>query len=269
MATSETVIANLALYRMGQSTIDSIDDTTDVLSVKVNALYDQSRDELQQSGPELGWKFCRRRYSGIDDESMTITSIAELVADTTITVTATHTLVVGDMVELDGDTGYDDTYEVISVTTTVSFVVAATFVATGTGTAHWRSNDYTYRYLIPSTPTVLKVVKAKVGGIELTDWLEEGGYVLTNMESEEIDLDIVQQITTTTKFPPLFTRALVLKLAIELHYNLTQDLKAIQLLENDFDIAIHKAIAMDERGKYVKEFSSSWQDMGNTQELIE
>ncbi len=266
MANTETIIANLALLRMGQSTITSIDGT-DVLSVKVNLIFDQSRDELETAGPELGWKFCRRRYSGIDDESMTITSIAELVADSTITVTATHTLVAGDIVELAGDTGYDDTYEVISVSTTVSFVVAATFVATGTGTAHWRSNDYTYRYLIPSTPTVLKVIKAKVGGIELTDWLEEGGYVLTNQENDEIDLDIVQQITTAANFPPLFIRALVLKMAIELHYNLTQDLKAIQLLENDFDIALHKAIAMDERGKYVKEGSQSWQEVGNTQEI--
>ena len=266
MAASETVVANLALYRMGQETIDSIDGT-DILSVKVNALYDQARDELETEGPELGWKFCRRRYSGIDDESMTITAIAELVAASTITVTATHTLVAGDMVELAGDTGYDDTYDVISVTGTTSFVVAATFVATGTGTAHWRSEQYTSRYLIPTTPTVLRVASAQVGGIELTDWIQEGGYVLTNMEDEEIDLIIVQQVTTTTKFPPHFTRALVLKLAIELIYNITQDLKAIQLLSIDYDRALSKAIAMDERGKYVKEFSKSWQEVGNTQEV--
>ncbi len=268
MATTETVVANLALLRMGQSVVSSIDGT-DTLSVKVHTLYDQARDEIETAGPELGWKFCRRRYSGIDDESLTITAIAELVADTTITVTATHTLVAGDMVELAGDTGYDGTYDVISVSTTVSFVVAATFVATGTGTAHWRSNDYTYRYLIPTTPTVLRVVKAKVGGLELTDWVEEGAYVLTNQEASEIDLEIVQQITTTTKFPPLFTRALVLMIAIELHYNLTQDLKAIGRLEIELEKKMLKAIAMDERGKYVKEFSTSWADIGNTQEFIE
>lgn len=266
MAATETIIANLSLYRMGQETIDSIDGT-DILSVKVNALYDQSRDELETEGPELGWKFCRRRYNGIDDESMTITAIAELVAGSTITVTATHTLVAGDMVELAGNTGYDGTYDVILVSTTVSFVVAATFVATGTGTAHWRSEEYAYRYLIPTTPTVLRVVSAQVGGLELPDWFEEGGYVLTNLESDEVDMVIVQQITTTTKFPPHFTRALVLKLAIELTYNITQDLKAIQLLAVDFDKAYFKAIGIDERKKYVKEFSESWQQVGNTQEI--
>ncbi len=266
MAATETVVANLALLRMGQSVIDDIDGT-DTLSVKVNTIYDQARDEIQTNGPELGWKFTRRRYSGIDNEEFTVTAIAQNGTD--ITVTATHTLVVGDLVELDEDTGYGDTYEVTAIATTVSFDVTATFAATGTGKAFWRSGEYSYRYLIPTTPTVLRVVSAEVGGIEITDWLEEGGYVLTNMESDEIDLKIIQQITTTTKFPTLFTRALVLKMAIELHYNLTQDLKAIQLLENDFDLALHKAMGMDERNKYTQEFSASWQNIGNTLDTIE
>ena len=267
MAASETVIANLALYRMGQSTIDDIDGT-DVLSVKVNAMYDQARDELMVEGPELGWKFARRRYSEIDDEKITVTDIDALVAGSTMTVTATdHTLVAGDLVELDSDTGYGGTYEVISVTGTTSFVVAETFVATGTGYCYWRSNEYSYRYLIPTTPTVLRVVSVRVGGVELSDWLQEGGYILTNQESDEVDMTIVQQITTTTKFPTLFTKALVLLLAIKLHYNITQDLKAIQFLYQEYDLAISKAIAMDERGKYVKESSKSWQEVGNTQEV--
>jgi len=267
MAATETILANLALYRMGQSTISDIDGT-DILSVKVSALYDQARDELMTEGPELGWKFARRRYNGIDDESITITAIDELVSASTITVTATdHTFVAGDMVELDGDTGYDGTYDVISVTGTTSFVVAATFVATGTGTAHWRSEEYSYRYLIPTTPTVLRVISVQAGGLELSDWIEEGGYVLTNQSSDEVDMVIVQQITNTTKFPTWFTTALVLKLAIALTYNLTQDLKSAQLLWQDYMIAHDKAVAMDERGKYVKESSSSWQNVGNTQEI--
>ncbi len=268
MAASETIIANLALYRMGQSTIDDIDGT-DTLSVKVNAIYDQSRDELQTEGPELGWKFCRRRYNGIDQESITITSIADSSTDGDITITGTHALVVGDMVQLSGDTGYDETYDVTAISTTATFDVTATFVATGTGTANWRSEDYAYRYLIPTTPTVLSVRSVGVGGLDVTDWLEEGGYILTNLEDEEIDMLIVQQITTTTKFPAWFTKALVLKIAIELHYNLTSDLKAIQLLEFNLDRAMNKAIAMDERGKYVQEASQSWEEVGNTMEVLD
>jgi CRISPR/Cas system-associated endonuclease Cas3-HD len=62
---------------------------------------------------------------------------------------------------------------------------------------------------------------------------------------------------------------LVLRLAIELHYNLTQDLKAIQVLAQELDLITPKAIAMDEREKYVKESSSSWVDIGRTIETIE
>ncbi len=266
MAADSTTICNLALLRMGQSVIDDISGT-DTLSVKCNTIYPQARDELETEGPELGWKFCRRRYNGIDQDSTTITSIADSSTDGDITITGTHALVVGDMVQLSGDTGYDDTYDVTAISTTTTFDVTATFAATGTGTANWRSEEYQYRYLIPTTPVVLSVRSVGVGGLDVTDWLEEGGYVLTNLEDEEVDMIIVQQITTTTKFPAWFTRALVLKIAIELHYNLTQDLKAIQLLEFNLDKAIHKAIAMDERGKYVKESSQSWREVGNTMEV--
>ena len=254
---------------MGQSTIDSIDGT-DTLSVKVNAMFDQARDELLENGPENGWKFSRRTYHGIDDHSATVSSIAVLVAATTITVTtsASHGLVAGDKVELAGDTGYDDTYNVVSVVDaaeTYTFVVPATFVATGTGTAHWRSERYAYRYAIPTSAAVLAV---KVGGLELTDWTKDGAYILTNQESDEVDMDIVSALTTVvTSWPAHFVRVFVLKLAIALHYSLTQDLKAIQLLALELDLAMPKAIAMDERQKYVQEASMSWQEVGNTMEI--
>ena len=263
MATSETSIANLALQKQGQSQIDSIDGT-DALSVKVNLIYDQERDELLISGPELGWKFAKRTYHGIDRDSIIIASIADSSTDGDITITGTHALAVGDMVELTGDTGYDGTYDVTAISTTTTFDVTATFVATGTGTGKWTSEEFAYRYAIPTSK---KVVAVKVGGIQLTDWTERGVYIVTNLEDGEVDMDIIQAITTVTLFPDWFVKVLVLKIAIELHYNLTQDLKAIQLLAQELDLAMSKAIAMDERGKYVKEFSTSWQEVGNTQEI--
>ena len=268
MAATETAICNLALQRMGQALIDSIDGTS-VNELKCNNIFDQARDELVENGPEDGWKFSRRTYHGIDDHSATVSSIAVLVAASTITVTtsASHGLVAGDMVELAGDTGYDGTYDVISVVDsgTFTFVVSATFVATGTGTAHWRSERYTYRYAIPTSSAVLAV---KVGGLELSDWIKEGAYILTNQESDEVDMDIVSALTTTvTSWPAHFVRVLVLKLAIALHYSMTQDLKAIQLLAFELERAMPKAIAMDERQKYVQEASMSWQQVGNTMEI--
>ena len=265
MATDSTSICNLSLSRMGQDLIDDIDGT-DTLSEKCSLLYTQALEELTVMGPLNGWKFARRRYHSIADDAVTITAFA-LATATTTTVTATHTFVAGDQVEIDGTTSYDGTYTILSVSTTVSFVVTATYVADdATGTARWTSESYEYRYAMP---TSLRIDSVKVGGIELTDWIREGVYLLTNMEDTEVDVQYIQSITDTTLFPPHFTRVLVLMLAIKLHYNLTQDLNAIQLLNVDYDLAMSKAIAMDEREKYVKEYSSSWVDAGHISDFIE
>jgi hypothetical protein len=266
MATSSTAICNHALMKMGQDLIDDIAGT-DVLEQKCNLIYTQQLEELLSEGPELGWKFARKRYHGVDDDSTAITAIANSATSGDITVSASgHALVVGDMVELDGDTGYDGTYDVTAISGTSTFDVTATFVATGTGTAHWRSESYSYRYAMPTAHRILSV---QVGGVELTDWVREGVYLLTNQESTEVDIDYIDQVTTTTLFPPHFTRVLILKIAIALHYNLTQDLRAIQLLEVEYDRAMSKARAMDEREKYVREYSTSWVDMGHSREIPE
>ncbi len=263
MAATETAICNLALQRMGQALIDSIDGTS-VNEVKVNNIFDQARDELVENGPEDGWKFTKRTYHGIDRESFAITALSDLVTGETTTVTATHTLAAGDMVTLK-DTNTDGTYDVNSVSTTVSFAIDAVFTVTDTGTAYWTSERYAYRYKIPTSCCVLAV---KVGGLELSDWIKEGAYILTNQESDEVDMDIVSALTTTvTSWPAHFVKVLVLKLAIALHYSMTQDLKAIQLLAFELERAMPKAIAMDERQKYVQESSMSWQQVGNTMEI--
>ncbi len=263
MASTETVICNQALQLMGQSQIDDIDGTA-ANEVKCALIYDQDRDELLAEGPEQGWKFATKVYNKINQDSITIASITQNGTD--ITITGTHALTVGDLVELTGDTGYDGSYEVTAISTTATFDVTATFVATGTGTAYWRSNDYSFRYAIPTSKAVLKV---SVGGIELTDWTERGVYILTNMEDEEVDMRIVQAITTVTLFPDHFVRALVLKMAVSLTHAITQDLALADRLTLKMEDAIKKAIAVDERGKYVREFSSSWQDMGNTRDIVE
>ena len=269
MAADSTAIANLALSRMGSDLIDSITGT-DALSEKCSLLYSQALEELLSEGPELGWKFARRRYHSVADNAVDITAFAAAAAPNAATqtvITATHTYVVGDQVEIDGTTNYDGTYTIVAISTTASFTITAAYVAeTAAGTARWTSEEYEYRYAIP---TSLRIVSVQVGGLELTDWVREGSYLLTNQESDEIDITYVQSVTTTTLFPPHFTRVLVLMLAIKLHYNLTQDLKAIQLLEYDLDKARSKAFALDEREKYVKEYSTAWVDAGHTTDTIE
>jgi hypothetical protein len=265
MATTETAICNQALLKMGQQPIDDIDGT-DAIEEKCAIIFDETRDETLIDGPKDGWEFAKMTYHDIDRESFTITAFAQATATTT-TVTATHTLVAGDKVEISGTTNYDGYYKVESVSTTVSFVITKTFVADdATGTAYWTSDEFRYRYAIPTSLSTLKVMS---GGIELTDWKERGSYALTNMESTEVDMLILQAITDVTLFPSYFVKLLVLNLAIELHYNLTQDLNAIQLLERERDRKKPKAIGMDERKKYNREKSTAWVDAGHVSDTLE
>ena len=266
MAATNTAIANLALTRIGEQTVSDINEGTDTVSVKSLLIYTQALEELLTAGPELGWKFAKRRVR-LDREAMTITAFADPLTGSTTTVTATHTLVAGDMVVIDGTTNYDGEYEVLTVTGTTAFSITKAFVADdATGTAYWTSEEYGYRFTMP---TSLRIVSMQQGGLELTDWVREGVFLLTNQSDEDIDLVYVQSIITTTLFPSHFTRVLILKMAIQLIYALNQDLKAVQGLEYELDKAMNKAIAMDEREQYVKEYSSSWVDIGNTTDTLE
>jgi hypothetical protein len=103
------------------------------------------------------------------------------------------------MVILDGDTGYDGTYDVVTAADTTTFEVTATYVATGTGTAQWTSEEYAYRYAIPSSS--LRVLSVQVGGVEITDWVREDDWILTNQEGSEIDIAYLNNETTTTSTP--------------------------------------------------------------------
>ena len=266
MASTSTDVANLALTRMGQKVISDIDSTSDPLSVKCKLIYTQALEEMLTAGPLLGWKFASRRQRK-DRESMTITAFDDLVTGSTTTVTATHTLVAGDLVCIEGTTSYDGEYEVLTVTGTTEFSITATFVADdATGTAKWTSDEYAYRFLIP---TGFRVSSMQSGGIELTDWIREGVFALTNLADEDVDFRYVQSITTTTLFPPWFTKILILELAIQLTHTLTQDMKFVQQLEFDRDRALSKAKAIYEREQHVQEFSASWQDAGHISDTPE
>jgi hypothetical protein len=215
----------MAMTRMGEALFTDVDtDGTNPADV-FNAGWDIALAEMLNLGPEEGWRFAKRKYHGIDDHSATITSIAQNGTDITVTTSASHGLIVGDMVELDGDTGYDGTYDVNAIDDTspgFTFDVTATFVATGTGTAHWRSEEFIYRY---AKPTSTRITKVSVGGIELTDWVEEGDWILTNMESAEVDMDYVlaASAVTVTNLPPHFVDVMWRRMTVHLAYDLVQN----------------------------------------------
>lgn len=255
-------IYNLALLRLGEELLTADDEDTNPADV-CNAIYSLVLDEVLSMGPEKGWKFATRRYSGIDRDEITIASIANSSTSGDITITGTHSLVVGDLVTLIDDTGYDDTYAVTAISTTTTFDVTATFVATGTGTAYWTSEKYAYRYAKPSGN---EVVFVSVGGVELADWIREGQWILTNMEDGEVDMEYIQLGTALTvgNFPPHFVKVLYMNLAVHLAYDLVQSRALQEDLKIELEnIHIPRAIGMDAKEQYVKEEDNSWQEAGH------
>ena len=112
----------------------------------------------------------------------------------------------------------------------------------------------------------------KVGGIELTDWVRKGGYILTNQESDEVDMDYVlaHGSVTIANFPSHFVAALRQKLASDLAYDLVHN-SALgeRLLEEYETIVLPRAIGLDNREIYSQEYSSSWANAGHTTQTIE
>jgi len=261
MAVTKTQIANKAMVDLGEALLTDVDtDGTNPANV-VNEVWDVILSESLNHGPEEGWKFARRRYHGIDRDEITITALADLVTGSTTTVTGTHTLLAGDKVTLT-DTNIDDTYDVNSVSTTVSFAIDAVFTATDTGTGYWTSDEYAYRF---ARPTCTRVTSVQVGGVEITDWIREGSYILTNQDDTEVDMRYILHAddVTIANFPPHFVDVLWRRLSAALAYDLVQNAALsntkLQALEQ---VYLPRAIGMDNREQYEKETDTSWVDAG-------
>lgn len=252
----------MALLRLGEAILTDVDaDGTNPANV-INAIWDVVLEESLFSGPEEGWKFARRRFHCISRDAYTITAFAE-ASSTTTTVTATHTLIAGDQVEITGTTSYDATYQVVSVTGTTSFVITVEFVADdATGTAKWTSESLAFRYALP---TSTRVTNVQVGGLELSDWVREGEFILTNQEDTEVDMFYVLSPSDVTigNFPMHFVTVLWRNLAAHLAYDLVQNLTFQQQLITEMEqIYIPRAVGMDNREQFVQEFSNSWVNAG-------
>lgn len=122
--------------------------------------------------------------------------------------------------------------------------------------------EYDYKYAIPAD--FIAPISVQVGGIELTDWIREGDWILTNDEDEEIDLVYVKRITDVAKYPSHFVKVLWNRLAAELSIAIVSTnaplKKEIQAeLET---IILPRAKGLDEREKYVEESNTDWVNAG-------
>ena len=258
------------MLKVGEAIFTNVDTEGIATANKFNAIWDLSLEDILDNGPEKGWQFANKTFHGIDRDEIAVTALAQATSTTT-TVTGTHALIAGDNVTLGTDLNLAGTYVVNSISTTVSWVITATFTATDTGTAYWTSEEFAYRF---ARPTCTRVTSVKVGGIELKDWIRKGSWILTNQEDTEVDMDYIIGHAAATldvaNFPAHFVNALRMKIASDLAYDLVQN-SALgdRLLAEYLEVWLPKAIGMDNREKYVQESSNSWVAAGHTRMSIE
>ena len=258
------------MLKVGEAIFTNVDTDGSATADKFNAIWDLSLEDILDHGPEKGWQFAIRTYHGIDRDEIAVTALAQATSTTT-TVTGTHALIAGDNVTLGTDLNLAGTYNVNSISTTVSWVITATFTATDTGTAYWTSEEFAYRF---ARPTCTRVTSVKVGGVELKDWVRKGSWILTNQEDTEVDMDYILGHAAATvlvaTFPAHFVNALRLKLAADLAYDLVQNSALGERLLAEYEnIVLPRAIGLDNREKYVQEKSSAWVAAGHTRMQIE
>jgi len=273
MAITKTSIANKSMVDLGEELFTDVDTDGTTPADIFNASWETVLGEALNTGPENGWKFSRRTYNLIQRQSSSITAFSDYTGTVAGTVLATdtgHPYITGDLVEISGgSTGSYDGNEVVTRVDANSYYFTATFVATETATAKWTSERFLYRY---ARPTCTRITTVSSGGIELTDWIREGAYILTNQEATEVDMAYILDVSDVTiaNFPWHFVDVLWRRMAACLAYHLQQN----RALSNDKlntleQIYIPRAIGMDNRERYAKEFSHSWADIGRKTSTIE
>jgi len=259
MAT-KTEIANLVLYKLGQTAIGDIGASSDPNATKINAIWTIITDELLT---RWKWRCAIVREYKVAVSSTSITAFADYggTVSGAVQVTSTaHGLVTGDMANIDGTTNYDADEKVTRIDDDNVYVTAAWVSDDATGTLRWTSDDYEYRYAITTQNTCLRVLSVGVSGSELTDWVREGNYILTSEEDEEVDIKYIKRITTEAEYTPNLCMAIASKIAMELALDITSSLQIYDRAEKDFDKAILRAKGTNEMEEYKEKSSTSWLD---------
>ncbi len=262
MAT-QVQLYNLALLRLGEALLTAITDDSNTARV-CNAIFDQVLEETLATGPEFGWGFASRRGS-VDVSNTAITAVADhssTVSGTVLMTAASHDLQSGDTVTITDTTSYNGNH-VITVVSSSTFYFTDTFTATETGTVQWTSDEFTYRFAIPTNS--VRAISMEVGGAKLTDMKREGIYLLTSQEDTTIVVKYVQSITDTTRFPPHFNKVLYMNMAAHLAYDLVQNRVLSDKLLQELELVyMPRAVALDAKELFVEEDNQAWRDVGHT-----
>ncbi len=266
---SKTDIYNLGLLRLGEEILTDAEITTNTepRAIVCTAIYALVLDETLAMSKEKGWLFANARTSDVGVDNTAITAFADYSGTVSGTVSATstaHGLITGDLVTIkDGSIGAYDGEEVVTRIDANSFYFTATFSATETATVQWTSERKSFRFPALSSNGIFSV---SVGGLEITDWVKEGQFILTSQEDEDVDMEYIHLGTdlTVTNFPPHFVKVLYMNMAVHLAYDLVQSRAIAEDLKIEVEnIVLPRAIGLDAREQFVQEEDNSWQEAGH------
>jgi hypothetical protein len=254
---TKTQIANLTMVRIGEALFVDVDTDGTTTANEFNAVWDCILEETLGIGPEEGWLFAKWDISDVNVDNSAITAFADNSGSTLVT-SASHGLVTGDLACITGTTSYNGDHTITKVSDD-TFSIAVTFVADdATGTVQWTSKRHKFRF---ARPTSIRVTEVYDGGAPVVDWTRRENWILTNLVSDDVEMDYIRTVAdlTITDFPPQFTQVMWRKMAIHLLYSRTQS-KALQdtLTDELEEVYLPRAKGMDAREKYVQEQDQSW-----------
>ena len=258
-ASTDVVIANLALRHIGQKAITSLTDATDPVAVKVNDVYASLRKKLLRAHP---WNFAvvNAILGHVVDADKTITAATQ--ANPVVVTSAAHGFanddvvsirdVVG-MVELNGRkytvaNKTTDTFELTSVDGS-AYTTYSSGGKVGKVTTVGEEFDYDNRYLLPSD--FLNPIKVQGEPEDTIDYrLQSGGTNLElHIDDDECNLQYIASVTDPTKFDDTFVDVFALLLAARLAFTISQSRTMAQDLQELYEQELATAKGLNAMGR--------------------
>jgi hypothetical protein len=217
---TDVQICNQALLRLGEPEINALNGT-DRASTLCNAFYASTVQEVLRGHR---WNFAIKRAI-LEPAQVTPSGIADSGGLFSVTESS-HGLSTGQRVTFAASSNYPQ----IQATWRVTVVDSNTFtlddsVFSGSGavdTTYALAALFGWAYSIALPSDCLRALEDERTERQFsTAWTVESGRVLT--DATELEFSYVEDVTTTTRFDPLFIQALILKLAVKLAAGLRGD----------------------------------------------
>ena len=232
---TETSVCNMALGRIGASTLTDLDTDSSDEATQCNLYFDKARDALLRSHP---WKFASRWANLVQDEAAdsgtstddTNTALKLYDTDQTWTPDAYNDYYVW----ITGGTGANQIRQ-IEDTAATYLTVAVAFTTTPDETSTyeiWENYPpYPWDYQFDLPTDLLRLVETTATGAAY-----EISHGLLKTDESELAINYVRQMTDPTDWDMLFVQAMVLSLASQLcmplmHDKVMKDRIAMELAE--------------------------------------